>query len=58
MKKQFILKNDDGTYYLGMCQVGPRFGGSREEAQRFDSREELAREMGKHWAVTGEVEEY
>lgn len=56
-KTQFILKGKNGTYYRGMVAIGPRFGGTKDEAARFNSREELGREFDRHWAVSGTVEE-
>lgn len=56
-KTQFILLGDNGTYYRGMVAIGPCFGGSKKTAKRFDSRIELAREMMRHWACSGTVEE-
>ena len=55
----FAIKHDNGTYYRFMAGIGPCFGGTEEQAAKFDTREEIGRMMLRgHWAfATTEVVE-
>lgn len=39
---EFVLKHDNGTYFVKYTGIGPMFGGTLEDAKRFDSREGAA----------------
>ena len=43
---------ENKTYYVGMCRMGPKFGGSYKEAETFDSKAEALSTQTSHWAFT------
>lgn len=54
----FRIKYDGGSYFQGMTGIGPRFGGTKDEAETFDDKMEAARMLGSHFGFTmAEVEE-
>jgi hypothetical protein len=42
---RFVIKHDNGTYFVQYTAIGPMFGGEREEAKVFDSREDACRPL-------------
>jgi len=47
-KKKFLIRNGNGTYFRCWTGIGPCFGASREEAERFDTEQEARMETCKH----------
>ena len=37
---QWAIKHENGTYFRGWCALGVYFGGTKENAMRFDSKED------------------
>ena len=51
--KQFVLHDGRGSYFWQWCPIGPAMTRSREQAKRYERREDALRDLGKHWAFAG-----
>jgi len=50
VKTTYVIKHDNGTYYAGWTAIGPCFGATLEQAERFRSMLEAHALMGRHFA--------
>jgi hypothetical protein len=57
MKSEYVIKHANGTYYRGMTGIGPRFGGTVEEAERFASKGDAQWVIAQDWRIDGVVEQ-
>lgn len=52
--ERFVLKHPNGTYYQKHVAIGPMFGGTLDQAMRFNSKEEAA-PLFADWRVEGKL---
>lgn len=47
-RKKYIIRGSNGTYFRMRTAIGPCFGGTRETAKRFDTKEDAIDEGFTH----------
>lgn len=54
-KKKYIIKGSNGTYYKQWTAIGPCFGATKIEAQKFDTKIEAELEITRHYGFIGSI---
>lgn len=49
-KTEYAIKHDNGTYFQATTGIGPMFGGTLDQAAKFDSRDAAAKLFMTHFA--------
>ena len=58
-RKQFVLSDGKGSYFHQWFPIGPGFTRTREQAKRYERREDALRESSQHFGFIGyEPEKY